>query len=176
MLDLVAGNDAAASNFIGDTGFTGLTDMSYELLYSFEMGKHEGFLFDPVAGQTTTLAASYNFNKNEGLGSFYADVTGAGTGDAQIDTQGQLGHDVFATNNWNLARDVNNKDADGISDGFDDIETNVACNDITCSQFKGGWDILSHDPVRGAAIPEPSTIALLGLGLVGMGFRKRRVL
>jgi hypothetical protein len=40
-----------------------------------------------------------------------------------------------------------------------------------------GTDIIglrSNDPVRLAATPEPGTLSLFGLGLVGMGFLRRR--
>ena len=50
-------------------------------------------------------------------------------------------------------------------------------NDGSTAPIQGDWGLLSEDPNRGnAAIPEPSTIMLFGLGLLGLGFVGRKKL
>jgi len=51
-------------------------------------------------------------------------------------------------------------------------------NDGSTAPIQGDWGLLSEDPVRGIAapIPEPSTMMLFGLGLLGLGFVGRKKL
>jgi hypothetical protein len=37
-----------------------------------------------------------------------------------------------------------------------------------------GWQSASDDPVQWSVLPEPTTMGLLGMGLVGIGLRARR--
>ena len=58
-----------------------------------------------------------------------------------------------------------------------DIRTDSNFSQNGASGWNGGGDIIglrSNDPVRLAATPEPGTLSLFGLGLVGMGFLRRR--
>jgi hypothetical protein len=39
-----------------------------------------------------------------------------------------------------------------------------------------GWDVVSSDPITGSAVPEPGTMALFGIGLLGMAiYGKRKI-
>jgi hypothetical protein len=56
---------------------------------------------------------------------------------------------------------------------FDDFCPNVAnCGGQTMRT--GNWQQVNFDPVGATVIPEPVSLALLGTGLVGMGFAGRR--
>lgn len=44
----------------------------------------------------------------------------------------------------------------------------------SCGPTVGNWQLLSNDPIRGYVIPEPGTLAVLGVGLLGLGMAVRR--
>ena len=100
------------------------------------------------------------------------DFTGAGLLD--VDTSGAFG----------LADVAAYLDADGEPDdagGFADITLTTSGSDSvlnsfdTCNYNPGDWCIQGSADMRGkTVIPEPSAIALFGIGLIGAGFIGRR--
>ena len=58
-----------------------------------------------------------------------------------------------------------------------DVRTDSNFTQNGASGWNGGGDIIglrSNDPVRALVTPEPGTLSLFGLGMLGMGFLRRR--
>ena len=91
-----------------------------------------------------------------GSGAFFLDVIG-GTAASQWNTNGQSGHDM--SGNFTLRPNF------GFGAGCTEAQVSAG----TC--FAG----LINDPILTTKVPEPGSLALLGLGLAGMaGLRRRR--
>lgn len=110
------------------------------------------FATGAIAGDTTTTYTStYNTSTLAGGGQAYLDITG-GTDAAQFQTQSLTdlnGH------KRDLFMDITFNDADGAASSI-------------------GWTVTSAGQIKGQAVPEPGTMALAGLALLGAGLASRR--
>lgn len=110
------------------------------------------FATGAIAGDTTTTYTSlYNNKTLAGQGQSYLDVTG-GSAKTQFDT--------------NSLTDQNGKKRDLFMD--------ITFNDADGAASKIGWTVTSAGQIKGQAVPEPGTMALAGLALLGAGLASRR--
>lgn len=131
-------------------------------------------VLDAAGDTTTTVNGDFNALTTPASGGAqsYLSVTG-GSHAATFDTNGftftnNAPADLFSQNDFCTPGDTGcvTLASGGGAPGSGLI------SDITASTDHG-WLLKSNDPVRGT-IPEPGTLALLGIGLLGMGFARRR--
>lgn len=95
--------------------------------------------------------------------------TGHGTGYlsvAMVDGMTGTANNSFDTNAYTFSANPN-------ADLRLESDFTICAGNNQPASCKTGWQVVSEDPVR-ATIPEPGTVALIGLGLLGLSLTRRK--
>jgi hypothetical protein len=154
---IVAIGDATPAERTSNSTFTGFTDGAFLGRLAFASGINKTDASVTIQGTIDTALSN-----NSGSADSYANVVDV-NGDGVIDSgdgvwAGQLNTDYFGTVYGTRDVRFSNK-----------IDVNTSWNGTP-----GVLGLTSNDPGRAMVVPEPATLALLGLGLLGVGATSRR--
>lgn len=138
-----------------------------------------GATVTPTAGKWWSAEGSFSLTFNRAIAAFGFYGTDVGDFNGQL-TISLTGTDNQVTN-LNVNHTINGNDASLLFWGF--VDTSKAYTKITFGNTATGFDFFGFDDMTvgdinqvkpPTTVPEPTTIALLALGLLGSAFAKRR--
>lgn len=159
--ELNAGIGNIAANRTAQDQYAGFTDGTFLVRLEFKPG-----ILTDVGDAVTTVASGVNPSTANGDAQSYQSVVKG----ARVNGQLGVWQDIL-DGNWFLNSNNNNPLIAGAQDFF--TRSTFTQND----SWDGAGDIQglsSSDPTRVFTVPEPTSVALLGMGLVGLAFGSRR--
>lgn len=145
------------SDYDGSSGLN-LGNLTYLLDIDFDPGLGTNFLsFDPINVSVADHAIGNNSTANGG-GTTAADAT---------DYASLIASNNVAQNSWNM------EFFDDAANGFAFDGRTQGVYDIRLSAFDASGSQVSSVSIQVETVPAPATVALLSLGLAGLGFARR---